>query len=42
MILLMEEIHQLVGKLLIIYKVRFIPSGAGFLPSWLPVADPGT
>ncbi len=30
----MEEIlHQLIGSLPIIYKVLYIPGGAGFLPS---------
>ena len=33
-ILLMEEIlHQLIGSLPIIYKVLYIPGGAGFPPS---------
>ena len=36
-LLLVEEIlHQLIGKYTIIYRVLYIPGGAGFLPSNVP------
>ena len=39
MLLLMAEIHQLIGTVVypIIYRVLYIPGGAGFLPSTVSV-----